>query len=168
MLYGSQWFSTLDLLSGYWQVEVAEGDTEKTAFITHEGLFEFEVMPFGLCNAPATFQRLMDLILAGVQWSKSLFYLDAVIVIGRDFDEHLSNLSCTAKLRKSGLRLKPFKCVLCRESMSYLRHIVSREGNATDPEKTKKVSHWLTPTSVRVFSSSLALPQVCKQLCSYC
>ena len=68
-LAGSQLFSTLDLASGYWQVEVAEQDREKTVFCTSEGLFEFNVMPFGLCNASATFQRLMDLILAGLSWS---------------------------------------------------------------------------------------------------
>jgi len=65
-LSGSKWSSTLDLLSGYWQVEMDPGDREKTAFSTHDGLFEFKVMPFGLCNAPATFQRLMDLVLAGI------------------------------------------------------------------------------------------------------
>ena len=68
-LAGSKWFSTLDLLSGYWQVEVNPYDHGKMAFCTHEGLFEFPVMPFGLCNAPATFQRLMDAVLAGLQWS---------------------------------------------------------------------------------------------------
>ena len=84
-LAGSKLFSTLDLLSGYWQVEVADADKEKTAFTTQEGLFEFNVMPFGLCNAPATFQRLMDLVLAGVQWSRCLVYLDDIIVVWQEF-----------------------------------------------------------------------------------
>lgn len=68
-LAGSQWFSTLhvDMVSGYWQVEVGVEDRKKTAFCTPNGLFEFKVMPFGLCNGPATFQRLMDLVLAGLQ-----------------------------------------------------------------------------------------------------
>jgi len=73
-------------------VEVTESDGEKTAFATHNNLFEFKVMLFGLCNAPATFQRLMDLILVGVQWSRCLLYLNDVIIIGHDFDEHLLNL----------------------------------------------------------------------------
>ena len=82
MLAGSKWFSTLDLVSGHWQVEVAEKDRQ-TAFCTTEGLFEFDVMPFGLCNAPATFQRLMDLVLAGLQWSHCLVYLDDIIILAR-------------------------------------------------------------------------------------
>ena len=141
ILSGSQWFSTLDLLRGYWQVEVAEGDRQKTAFTTHEGLFEFKVIPFGLCNAPATFQRLMDLILAGVQWSCCLVYLDDIIIVGRDFSKHLQNLGTVLqKLSGAGLHLKPSKCALCRESFSYLGHVVSRDGVATDPDKTSKVS----------------------------
>ena len=81
-LSGSKWFSTLDLISVYWQVQMNPADQEKTAFCTPEGLFEFTVMPFGLCNAPATFQRLMDMILAGLQWDRCLVYLDDVIIIG--------------------------------------------------------------------------------------
>ena len=69
MLAGKQWFSTLDLASGYWQVSLSQEARVKTAFATHSGLFQFRVMPFGLCNAPATFERLMDRVLQGLRWS---------------------------------------------------------------------------------------------------
>ena len=91
-LAGSKWFSTLDLKSGYWQVEVDREHREKTAFCTHEGLFQFNVIPFGLCNAPATFQRLMDIILMGLQWTSCLVYIDNMIIVGKTFDEHLNNV----------------------------------------------------------------------------
>lgn len=157
-LSGSQWFSTLDLRSGYWQVEVSEEDRQKTAFTTHEGLFEFKVMPFGLCNAPATFQRLMDLLLAGLQWSQCLVYLDDIIVPGRSFHEHLANLAAVLqRIKGAGLRLKPSKCVLCQETVSYLGHILSRSGVATDPEKTAKVASWPTPNSVQEVQQFLGL-----------
>ncbi len=103
-LAGSEWFSTLDLLCGYWQVEVAKQDQEKTAFTTKEGLYESKVMPFGLCNAPATFQRLMDLVLAGVQWTSWLVYQDDIIIFGRTFEAHLKNLQMVVEqLRQAGL-----------------------------------------------------------------
>ena len=92
-LAGSRLFTTLDLASGYWQVEVAEEDQPKTAFTTPEGLFQFRVMPFGLCNAPATFQRLMDRVLGGLKWSSCLVYLDDIIIVGTSFSEHLRNLA---------------------------------------------------------------------------
>ena len=157
-LSGSQWFSTLDLLSGYWQVEVAEGDREKTAFATQSGLFEFKVMPFGLCNAPATFQRLMDLVLVGVQWSHYLVYLDDIIVVGRSFHDHLQNLSVVLqRLKEANLRLKPAKCSFCKTQVSYLGHIVSRQGVATDVDKTSKVSSWPTPTTMSEVQKFLGL-----------
>ena len=125
-LAGSHWFTTLDLLSGYWQVEMAKEDREKTAFCTQEGLFEFKVMPFGLCNAPATFQRLMDLILAGVQWSTCLVYIDDIVIPGRTSEEHMGNLRVVLqKLREAGLRLKPSKCSFFQRQVGYLGHIVS-------------------------------------------
>ena len=104
----SQWFSTLDMLSWYWQVEIAEKDRPKTALCTTVGLFEFKIMPFGLCNAPATFQRLMDLISAGMQWSQCLVYIDDVVVVGRTFQEHLQNLLAVFhSLQQAGLKVKP-------------------------------------------------------------
>ena len=125
-LHGSLWFTTLDLLSGYWQVEMAKGDRDKTAFCTTEGLFQFKVMPFGLCNAPACFQRLMDLVLSGLQWSQCLVYLDDIIVLGRSFNEHIQNLdSVFQRLQRSGLRLKPSKYAFFRKEVQYLGHVIS-------------------------------------------
>ena len=149
-LAGSRFFSTLDLLSGYWQVEVAEDDRPKTAFCTTEGLFEFSVMPFGLCNAPATFQRLMDLVLRGLQWSQCLVYIDDVIIPGRSYAEHLTNLRAVlGRLQQAGLKLQPKKCSFLKQRVSYLGHVVSREGVATDPAKIEKVANWPVPTTAK-------------------
>ena len=155
-LAGSQWFSTLYLLSDYWQVEVEETDREKTAFCTTEGLFQFRVMPFGLCNAPATFQRLMDLVLAGLQWSRCLVYIDDVIIVGKSFQEHLRNLQeVLQRLREAGLKLKPSKCIFFQSSVKYLGHVVSREGVMADPDKVRKVATWPVPTSTKETQSFL-------------
>ena len=157
-LSGSRWFSTLDLLSGYWQVEVAENDRAKTAFTTKEGLYEFKVMPFGLSNAPATFQRLMDLTLAGLQWSQCLVYLDDIIVVGRTFEEHLHNLGLVLeRLQGAKLRVKPSKCALFQDQVCYLGHIVSSNGITTDPSKTSKIVKWPTPTNVQQVQQFLGL-----------
>ena len=91
-LTGAKWFSTLDLYSGYWQVGMDENDKPKTAFITRKGLFQFRVLPFGLCNAPATFERLMETVLAGLQWDICLIYLDDIITFGKSFEEAVENL----------------------------------------------------------------------------
>ena len=157
-LAGSKWFSTLDLISGYWQVEMSPEHREKTAFCTTKGLFEFNVMPFGLCNAPATFQRLMDMVLAGLQWSSCLVYLDDIIVIGKTFEDHLMNLREVFKhLKEAGLKLKRNKCDLCMEQVKFLGHIVSAEGVQIDPEKTEKVAQWPQPFSKREVQQFLGL-----------
>ena len=91
-LTGSQWFCMLDLTSGYWQVAIEEASIEKTAFLTHKGLFEWKVMPFGLCNAPATFERLMEVVLGDMQWHQILVYLDDVVAFGASFEIAFSNL----------------------------------------------------------------------------
>ena len=109
-------FSTLDLASGYWQVELDPDDREKTAFVTHQGLYEFNVMPFGLCNAPSTLQRLMEFVLTGLQWSICLIYLDDVIIFSKNFDDHLRRMEeLFGRLREAGLKLKPQKCRFFRK-----------------------------------------------------
>ena len=92
-LEGCRYFTTLDMASGYYQLEVAEEDRDKTAFVTKYGLFPFRRMPFGLCNAPATFSRLISLVLRGLSWKSVIAFLDDVLVLGRDVDSHMVNLS---------------------------------------------------------------------------
>ena len=90
-LQGAQYYSTLDLISGFWQVEVDPKDRDKTAFtVGGGGLFRYLTMPFGLCNAPATFQRLMENVLAGLQWEIAVLYIDDIIVFADTVDAHLS------------------------------------------------------------------------------
>eukprot|EP00731_Ephydatia_muelleri_P003644 Em0001g3644a len=157
-LVGSKFFTTLDLASGYWQVEVAPEDQPKTAFTTPEGLYQFKVMPFGLCNAPATFQRLMDRVLSGLKWSSCLVYFDDLIVVGTTFQEHLHHLtSVFTRLRGAGLKLKPKKCTLCRQQVTFLGHIVSTDGVATDPSKTEAVSKWPIPQNRKEVQQFLGL-----------
>ena len=112
-LSGSRWFSTLDLACGYWQVAMDASTQEKAAFVTPSGLYEWNVMPFGLCNAPSTFERLMELVLKGLHWKICLIYLDDVIVIGHRFEEELKRLKQVfERLTCAGLNLKPKKCFL--------------------------------------------------------
>ena len=119
-LGGNQWFCTLDLQSGYWQIGMKEEDKEKTAFTSHIGLYQFELMPFGLCNAPATFEAMMETLLSDLLWRKCLVYLDDVIVFGKTFEECALNLGeVLERIRSNGLTLKPKKCELFRKSMVY-------------------------------------------------
>ncbi|GFT76580.1 hypothetical protein TNCV_3678191 [Trichonephila clavipes] len=112
-LKGAMFFSSMDLRSGYWQIEIDEADREKTAFITPEGLYEFKVMPFGLCNAPATFERMMDNLLRHFKWTMCLCYLDDIIVFSETFEDHLIRLRLVLKcLQEAGLKLNSKKCLL--------------------------------------------------------
>lgn len=92
VLQKAKYFSVMDVLTGYWNVPVREEDKEKTAFVTSEGLYEFNCLPFGLCNGPGTFQRLMDLVLSGIQWKMALAYIDDIIVFSETFDEHIERI----------------------------------------------------------------------------
>ena len=150
VLSGATYFCSLDLASGYWQVPMDYASMDKTTFTCRKGLFRLKVMPFGLCNAPATFGRLMELFLAGLNWERCLIYIDDILIFGRDFLHCLENLSLVLKrLQHADLKIKPKKCDLFKKSVKYLGHIVSAEGVTPDPEKAKKVSTWPTPTTVK-------------------
>ena len=157
-LSGAQWFCCLDLQSGFWQVEMSEKDKEKTAFTTHKGLYQFKVMGFGLTNAPATFERLMELVLKGLQFHKCLVYLDDVNVFGSTFEETLNNLEAVLqRFRAAGLKLKPQKCELFQKSVSFLGHVVTPEGVHCDPKKIQAVRDWPVPQNVTEVRSFLGL-----------
>ena len=154
-LGNANWFTTLDLQSGFWQIPVKKSDIEKTAFATHHGHWEFRVMPFGLVNAPATFQRLMDLVLSGLHWTHCLVYLDDIVVFAATEEEHTHRLNLVLeRVAKAGLTLKPSKCHWMQKSVKFLGHIVSSDGISVDPAKVKSVSCFPLPqnsTDVRSF-----------------
>lgn len=157
-LAGSVMFSTLDLKSGYWQVAMHPDDKEKTAFSVGNGLWQFTVMPFGLCNAPATFERLMEQVLLGLNGKTCLVYLDDIIVLGRSFEDHLENLKGVLKrLRDAGLKLGPKKCTFFVKSVKYLGHIVAEDGVRPDPGKVEAVKSWPEPKDKRALRSFLGL-----------
>jgi len=160
-LSGAQYFSSMDCDQAYYQVPVAKADVQKTAFITPDGLFEFKYMPFGLCNAPATFQRLLDVVLGRLKWTIALVYLDDIVVYSRTFEEHLFNLAQVFDaLRQAGLKLKPSKCTFADNKLLFLGHIISRDGVSVNPEKVKAVRNFPQPKCRRDVLSLVAL-------CSY-
>ncbi|XP_038072003.1 uncharacterized protein LOC119740694 [Patiria miniata] len=149
-LGGAKFFTVLDLTSGYYQVAMHPDDIEKTAFTVPFGLFEYTRMPFGLSNAPATFQRLMQRCLGDQCFDNVLIYLDDIIVYSSDFDSHLAHLDRVfTRLREQGLKLKPAKCHLLQQEVRYLGHLVSSKGVAVDPEKIEVVVDWPEPKTVR-------------------
>ena len=154
----AQWFSTFDLRSSYHQVTVASEDCDKTAFICPRGMYRFRTMPFGLCNAGATFQRLMDIVMTGLHMDICLVYLDDIIVYSNSMETHLNRLvTVLERLRSARLKLKPEKCALFQKSVSFLGHVVSDTGIGTDPQKIKAVVEWPTPTCIRDVRSFLGL-----------
>ncbi|XP_062602775.1 uncharacterized protein LOC134264500 [Saccostrea cucullata] len=142
----NNFMSTLDMAQGYYQIEVDPDDRHKLAFITRYGLFEFVRMPFGTCNSPATFQRVIQLVLQGLNWKECLAYLDDVIVLGQNFEEHLINLRAVfERFRTHNLKLKPKKCHLFRKELQFLGRLVTEKGVSITTESVKCMAEWPTP-----------------------
>ena len=157
LLGNQQWFSTMDLESGYWQVAMSPEAKRKAVFVTNEGLFQFWVMPFGLCNSPVIFKRLMDHVLCGMRWSRCLVYLDDVISFGGTVTEALRRLEeVLCHLSNFGLQLKAKKCTFMQMEVVFLgiREVRYRTGM---PLIRSKVSDML-----------LALSDIIADLLKFC
>jgi hypothetical protein len=153
LLSGSQYFSKLDLKSGYWQVEVREEDKEKTAFQVGSGLgfYECNRMPFGLCNAPATFQRLMERCMGHMNLRDCLIYLDDIIIFSKDVETHIKRLDAVfGKLAEYNLTIKPSKCEFFKTQTTYLGHVISKDGIQADPEKIRAVKSKICERSTSI------------------
>jgi len=147
---GNTHFSSINLNQGYMQIRVKRQSVTKTAFVTEDGPFEFLKMPFGLTNAPATSQRCMDMVLAGLKWNSCLVYLDDIIVFGEDESSHNRNSGkVLAALQEAGLTIKPTKCASCVSELRFLGHIVSQGGIKMGPAKVKAILDQPAPTTIR-------------------
>jgi len=121
-------------------------------------MFRFVLTPVGLCNAGAMFQRVIDMVLAGVSFDACLAYIDDVIIFSKTIDDHFTRLRLVLeRLRSAGLKLKPSKCFLLQTSVAFLWHVVSAEGVAAHPDKTRAVAEWPEPTCVRDVRAWLGL-----------
>lgn len=154
----SHFYSTMDLESGYYQVLLKSEDREKTAFSTPYGHYEFTKMPFGLTNGPATFQRMMNLALTGLNGIECLVYLDDIVVHGRTFEEHNKRLEhVLERLRANNLKVKISKCQFLRDEILFLGHKITKNGILPDPGKIQAVLEFPPPTSVKKLQSFLGL-----------
>ena len=158
LLHGAKLFSTLDLFSGYWQIEIAEEDIHKTAFTAELGHFEYIRMPFGLCNAPSTFQRTMEIIFKPLIGKCVMVYIDDIIVYSKTMEEHVEHLTLTFRLlQTNGLKVKIQKCRFAAPEVEYLGHVVSEKGVKVDPKKIKSVHKYPAPKNVDQVRAFLGL-----------
>lgn len=151
-LSGSEYFTTLDLCSGYHQVSIEPNDIEKTAFTLPGHHYEFVRMPFGLCDAPATFQRLMDTVLIGIKDEAALVYHDDIIIFSNSLEQHAERLDkVLQRLDDANLYIHLPKCTFAVKEVEYLGHIASNEGVKPDLKKISAVANYPRPHNVRAF-----------------
>ena len=157
-LTGAKIFSLVDMKSGYFQCSVAPEDKPKTAFATQFGLFQWKVMPMGMCNSPSTFQRLMDLLMAGLTWHGVLIYIDDLLIYGNSFDQHFDRFKeVLSRLRHANLKLAPKKCHVLKRQITYLGHQIVDGIVKPDPAKTKIIDEYPVPKSIKEVKSYVSL-----------
>ena len=157
-LKGTSIFSKIDLRSGYHQLRIKDVDVHKTAFRTRYGHYEFLVMPFGLTNAPAAFMDLMNRVFRPYVDQFFVVFIDDILMYSKDRENHDTHLRVVLEtLRKEQLYAKLSKCEFWLNEVSFLGHIVSKEGIRVDPKKIKVVVEWKPPRNVTEVRSFLGL-----------
>ena len=155
-LSGSIWFSSIDMASGYHQVSIHPDDRHFTSFNCRFGSYQYKRMPFGLCNSPATFSRVIQLVLSDLLWRKCLAYLDDVICLATSWESAIVNLRAVLRrFQQHNLKLKPSKCHLFQKELEFLGHLVSAEGVAVKPAHLKTMINWPLPTTKKGLESFL-------------
>ena len=155
---GNMWFSLMDLTSGFFQIPIHPDDVKKTAFITHDGLYEFTRLPMGSKISPPVFQRVMDMAFAGMKWRNILVYVDDVLVMSPTFERHLEDLEEAFKrLENIGMTVKPSKCKFACGTIKYLGHLITEEGIRPNPEKVRAIEEMVWPDTTEKMSSFLGL-----------
>jgi len=126
----------MDLRSGFWQMVIDPRDADKTAFVTRKGQFRCKFLSFGLANAPCIFRRLMTMVLTGLDWDICLVYIDDIVIMGRTFEEHRRNAAqVLQRLKLAALKLKPTKCQLCQERVTFLGNVISSQCIKPEPKR---------------------------------
>ncbi|XP_036140388.1 uncharacterized protein LOC118644842 [Monomorium pharaonis] len=157
-LGSAKYFSVLDLASGFHQIPMASKDAPKTAFSTPYGHYQFKRMPFGLKNAPATFQRLMDNVLSGLQGNELFVYMDDIVIYAKSLREHeIKFTRLMQRLRNANLKLQPDKCEFLRHEVAYLGHIIGSNGVRPDPGKINSIMNFPTPKTPKNIKQFLGL-----------
>lgn len=150
LLSGSKWFTVLDLKSGYYQLDVKEEDCIKTAFTTPFGTWQFKRLPQGLTNSLVTFQRTMEMVIAGINLEEVIAFLDNLIIFSDTLEQHEERLmKVLDRLSQFGLKLSPSKCKFFQTAVKYLGHVISVDGVQPDPEKITAVHDWPVPKTVK-------------------
>jgi hypothetical protein len=157
-LQGALWFTSLDLSSGYHQIQMDPQDVHKTAFQTHNGHYEYKVMPYGVTGGPATFQLAMNSVLSPFLRKCVVVFIDDILIYSSNWTTHLHQLRAVfATLDQHHFKVNLSKCSFAKTQLHYLGHVISQNGVATDPGKVSVIKSWPSPRSAKEIRSFLGL-----------
>ena len=158
ILNGAKYFSTIDLGSAYYQVELDDISKVKTAFSTRTGQYCFNRMPFGIAAAPATFQKLMTMVLGKLIWKEAVVYLDDILIFSKNKEEHMLRIeNVLTRIKEAGLKVNPEKCLFMKEEIKFLGHIINSNGIQTDKDKLEAIEKFERPKCIKNLRSFLGI-----------